>query len=172
MTNLLDELLFGAVIVVALALCGYGTYHMGRTGAQHEAEIARQRVNIAQTAALNAARADAKHVEQLMQQTITDRDNALDIERAKHATEVSVLRATVRAGDVRLSVPVARCAIPASAAAASPAAVAAPGSEARTDLVPGTADAIFRLAGQSADDVRDYNEVIERFEDMRAVCNK
>lgn len=163
------ELLIVAVIASVLALGGYGAYHMGRTGAQHEAAIAQQRANAAQFAALNVARDTAKQLEQTMRQTISDRDATLDTERAAHEKAVSTLRAT---GNLRLSVAVARCAIPASGTAASPAVVAAPGSEARTDLVPATADAIFRIAGQSADDVRDYNEVTERYEAMRQACTK
>lgn len=167
MNQLVEDLIFAAIIIVSMTVAGFGAYHFGRVSAQHEAELQRQATNVEATDRFNKAQRDAREREFDLQQQLTQRDAALDTERATHAKDVDTLRASVRAGAVRLSVPVARCEVPASNAADNPAVVAAPGSEARADLVPGIADAIFRLAGQSADDVRDYNEVIERYEACR-----
>jgi hypothetical protein len=167
MSTIVDELVFGAVIVGVLGAAGYGAYHLGRTTAQHEAEQARQAVNIAASDRFIKAQREARAREIVLQQSLAERDRTLDTQRATHANDLDILRASVRAGAVRLRVPVARCEVPATGRADVPAVAAAPGSEARADLMPGVADAVFRLAGQSANDVRDYNEVTERYEQCR-----
>lgn len=81
-------------------------------------------------------------------------------DNAKHQTDLEAVRAAARAGAERLSIPAAARACPAGAAAqASPA--PGPGPQERTDLLPGTADDVFRIAGRSAQDVRDYNDLLD-----------
>lgn len=81
----------------------------------------------------------------------------------QHAKDLAAVRAAARAGAVRLSIPGA-CR---PAAGAQAGVAAGPGTEARTDLLPGTADAAIRIAGRSAEDVYAYNDLLDRY---NAVC--
>lgn len=77
----------------------------------------------------------------------------------QHAKDLESVRAAARAGAVRLSIPGA-C----RANAGAQTSVAAPaGAEERTDLLPGTADAVIRIAGDTAQSVRDYNALLDQY---------
>ena len=85
------------------------------------------------------------------------------VDNDQHAKDLASVRAAARAGAVRLSIPGA-CR---PAAGAQAGAAAGPGQEERADVLPGTADDLIRIAGDSARDVRDYNALLERY---NAVC--
>lgn len=166
-----DELIFGAFMVVVMGALTFGGYELGRTRAVAEAEQARYTANVAALDKFNAAAAAARKMQADLADRIASATITLDKERTDHAKSIESLRATVRAGTVRLSV-AANCALSGSAPSASPGAAGTPVDEARADIMPRVADAIFRLAGQSADDVRDYNAVVDQYNAVRDVCNK
>lgn len=85
------------------------------------------------------------------------------VDNDQHAKDLAAVRAAARAGAVRLSIPGAcRPAAGAQAGAAS-----GPGAQERTDILPGTADDLIRIAGDSARVVWDYNDLLARY---NAVC--
>jgi hypothetical protein len=61
--------------------------------------------------------------------------------------------------------------VPGASAAGDSGAAAGTEGEARADLLPGTARAIFHIASDSAGLVRDYNKVIDLYETVRTTCN-
>lgn len=85
------------------------------------------------------------------------------VDNDQHAKDLAAVRTAARAGAVRLSIPGA-CRPAASAQAG---AAAGPGAEERADILPGTADDLIRIAGDSARDVRDFNDLLDRY---NAVC--
>jgi len=115
------------------------------------------------TSALALANAaNAKRQEQL-QIEADESEMKRAMSNDQHAKDLAAVRAAARAGTVRLSIPGA-CR---SAAGAQAGAAAGPGPEERTDVLPGTADDLIRIAGDSARDVRDFNDLLARY---NAVC--
>ena len=81
----------------------------------------------------------------------------------QHAKDLAAVRAAARAGSVRLSIPGACRPAPSAQAGVA----AGPRTEERTDVLPGTADDLIRIAGDSAKSVYDYNALLDRY---NAVC--
>lgn len=84
---------------------------------------------------------------------------------AQHAKNIDAVRAAARAGTVRLSIPGACTGAAGAGTQASTA--GQPVAEERTNLLPGTADDILRIAGDSAQSVRDFNRLLDQY---NAVC--
>lgn len=98
-----------------------------------------------------------------LQDTVDTLNTAAVLKDQQHAKDLESARSDVRSGRERLSIRGA-C----SAAASAPASPSSgPGAEARTDLLPETADAIISIAGASAKDVLDYNRLLDQY---NAVC--
>lgn len=92
-------------------------------------------------------------------------------EQSNHETQLASLRAAARAGTERLRCPIA--ALPADPAPANPGIAARPEPEARSsDIVPATADDLFRIGSSIADIVRQRNALIDAYNAARSTCNK
>ncbi|MFS2004597.1 hypothetical protein ACEN9F_13325 [Duganella sp. CT11-25] len=94
--------------------------------------------------------------------------------RIDHENDIRIAVAGVLAGTERLSIPTAAgsgSALPEAGAVESAAAGAGAAPEARVELLPGVSAAIFRFAGEHGQLVRDYNDVLDRFDAVRASCN-
>lgn len=109
------------------------------------------------------------------ERALRDRLDAEETKRKKEnvAYEKSnaALLARVRAGDERLSIAVRCDAVPRIASAQNSGATSGPGAETRADLLPGTVERIFSIAGRAAVDVRDYNAVVDAYNLARETCN-
>jgi hypothetical protein len=97
-------------------------------------------------------------------------------DRIDHENEKRIAVAAALAGTERLSFPArsescAGGAVPQAGAAEDSGTGAGAGAEARTFLLPGTAAAIFRIAADDAQLVRDYNSLVDRYAAARAICN-
>lgn len=149
-----------AMIVLALA-AGLAGYALAK---QHgDAELAQ-----AQQTAKDAADAVAGKIRALEAARVADID-AIAIAHEKEMDDAKAqmdsLRAAVRAGAVRLSVPVKSAACPA-AASGNPAAAGEP-AETRAELVPAAADALIGIAADGDAAVRDLNSCIDAYESIR-----
>lgn len=112
--------------------------------------------------ALKKANDDAWARERDLQTAADEANTKRSQDNAKYQTQLEEVRTAARAGAERLSIRTAARACPApAAAAASPA--PGPGPEERADVLPGTADDVFRIAGRSSQDVLDYNALLERY---------
>lgn len=76
-------------------------------------------------------------------------------------TTIDSLRADLRTGSIRLSV--------ATAAASAAADTGIRGQEARADILPASADRIISIIGEADDTVRDLNECIDKYNEVRGV---
>lgn len=142
-------------LVIGLAAGAWAdhTYMSGK----YDKLVAKQTEALAQTNAAN----QKESIE--LQDRVDDLNTQKVRDDEQHAKDLESVRAAARAGTVRLSIPGA-CRTNASKEA-SPAPTA--GAEERADLLPGTADAIIRIAGDSAKVVRDYNQLLDQY---NAVC--
>jgi hypothetical protein len=87
-----------------------------------------------------------------------------------HEKQLETLRAAARAGTERLRCPAA--ALPADTETHDPAAAARSEPEAgRDSIVPGTADALFRIAAGIRRGVRERNALIDAYQAARATCS-
>ncbi|HVG92392.1 MAG TPA: hypothetical protein VNB54_12945 [Alphaproteobacteria bacterium] len=164
--------LCGAIAAV-VAVLGLGTFVHHRIYSQGwDARDA-----IAKQDERDAAAHYADEVRQAKDATATikeaaDRDAAaFQREREQHEKDISQHVAAALAGVERLRVPVAGCTVREGAAPASTAAGTGTSDGTPADLMPGTAASILRFAGDSAQLVRDYNKLLERFDTCRAIAN-
>lgn len=149
-------------LVIGL-LAGAGTDHLWMN---HEVAAAEKRYDDLksnhETALARANATNAKRQDEL-QLAADESEMKRAVDNDQHAKDLAAVRAAARAGAVRLSIPGA-CRPAASAQAGT---AAGPGSEERTDILPGTADDLIRIAGDSAKSVSDYNALLDRY---NAVC--
>jgi hypothetical protein len=164
-----EDIFVAVALVAALALAGLGAYRKGEHDAAARDAIALAAANDVARQRFEAAQADAARRESALQSRVITLTEQNDAERASHEKAVADLRAAARAGAVRLSIPVAACANVASAAPDNPAVAGSPVEE-RRDVLPGIADTVFRLAGRIASDVRDFNELRDRYDAVVAAC--
>lgn len=151
-----------AALVAALLASGlWYRHHVYESG--YTAGVASQKA--IGDAALAKANADARIKQDQLQAEADESEMKRAMGNEKYAKDLEVARADVRAGRERLSIAGACSSRPANSAQAG--AATGPGSETRTDLLPGTADALIRIAGASAEDVRSYNALLDRY---NAVC--
>lgn len=110
-----------------------------------------------------------------------DRSNRLETQLETQATrhhqeqthaqaEIDRLRADVRTGTVRLSVPATATACPASPGPADTGPATGP-APARTELDPATADALVAITSDGDNAIRDLNACIERYDTVRQAAN-
>lgn len=106
-------------------------------------------------------------------QTLVDNQTAdrADWEK-KHETAASKRIAAALADNDRLRVQVraASRALPGVAVGEATSAAAPPGAAEEADLMPGVAAAVLRIAGDSARTVRDYNDLLGRYQGLEAAC--
>lgn len=90
---------------------------------------------------------------------------------ANYEATIADLRAAARAGAVRLSVGIDAGSIPGCTPGADPAAAGGTRREARADVLPEVADAVFSIAGDIAKGVRDYNRLLDLYAAARSACS-
>lgn len=129
--------------------------------AQHARHDAEQHAN---------ATEHARQQEQLLRAALDAQEQERSKENADHAKQLETLRAAARAGTERLRCPAAIPAEPAQAADSG--AAARPEPEARPgELVPRTADDLFRIGASIASIVRERNALIDKYNAARETCN-
>lgn len=169
--------LAAGLVLGFLAFAGYALVKEGDTAGYTRATLEWERKEKA-----IKAETDAKYAQQLehaKQQTADlqrDFDDLADIRLKEKYDGTKKLDAAVAAAVARterLSIRTAgtSCPVPGGSAPTDPGPAGGPGGEARTDLLPETTAAIFSIAADSAELVRDYNDVVKRYELARVTCN-
>lgn len=103
--------------------------------------------------------------------------DALELARYQENTnaaknlEKAVAAAVARTERLSIRTSATGCAVPGGATSGNSGPASGAGGEARTDLLPETAAAIFSIAADSAGLVRDYNDVVRRYDLARIACN-
>jgi hypothetical protein len=97
--------------------------------------------------------------------------SSLHVEEQRNAQkEIDLLRAGMRAGFIRLSIPVTSCP-PAIETGADPAIAGGPGAEARAELSATAADALIGIAKDGDDAIRQSNRLVDSYNELRAQLN-
>ncbi len=94
--------------------------------------------------------------------------------RFDHENDIRIAVAGALAGTERLSIPTgagAGGALPEAGTVEGSAARAGASPAARTDILPSAAAAVLSVAGDYGQLVRDYNDLLDRFDAARASCN-
>lgn len=146
--SFLDPRVWLAVLLTAFLSSGIA-YFKGRADA---------RVACEREASEAASQARAR--EQAWSNAVEGIGQALNEEKARAAKVERDLRARIRSGDVRLSVP----AYPAPGASAP---AAGEHQQARTDLDPGTAEALVALTERGDQAIRELNACIDAYNSLR-----
>lgn len=167
----------GACLLVLGALAGAAAWihhSIFQSGRDFQADIDEKeakKINDAAETKLAAANANTATLQLKFDGTL----RTTAVENAKkemqHEKDLNSARAAVRAGALKLRLAVASCAISAAGQNQGAATDPGAGSEARADLMPGTADDILRIAGGYAKNVRDYNALVVQYNTAAAACN-
>lgn len=165
----------GGVAVILIALSwGFHSwkksiYQEGYNTAQAEA-VAREQ------AATNVALLVQKQREEASKNKDRELQAAFDAmskkrfdEGVKHATDLESVRTAARNGALRLSIDTAN---PTADGTGKTSSNVTAGTESRTraELLPGTAEDFIRIAGDSAEDVRAFNELLNHYRALEARC--
>lgn len=175
--TLFSRLLAAGLVLGFLAFAGYTLVESGDAAGYVRATLEWERKEKAIEAKVEAKYAqklaEAKQRQGDLQK---DFDDLADIRLKEKSDGTKKLEAAVAAAVARterLSIRTApaRCPVPGVATGGDPGAAGGPGGEARTDLLPETTAAIFSIAADSAAAVRDYNDVVRRYDLARIACN-
>jgi hypothetical protein len=146
-------------------------YQRGYGVAMAEAEAREKQIQIEAKDKLANATADALAKEREIRRAFDAMSASRLKKESENETIIARLRADARAGALRLSIAINAGSLPGGATAADSAAAGTPVRETRADVLPGTADDVLRIAAGTARGVRDYNELIDRYNEARRVCN-
>lgn len=119
----------------------------------------------------NHAAAAAKAREDKLRSDLAASDAQRYEDNTRHEKTISDLRARARAGDLRLRIDVDPRSLLGCAPPTGTGFTARLGDQARADLMPGITDNVLRLAGDSALDVRRYNDLVDAYNRAREICN-
>jgi len=149
----------GAILLVLAALIGGAFWYRGHV--YDAGVVAGKGAQVAlDTKALDTANAAAWARERMLQAQADEANTKRMADNADYEKQLAAARAAVRSGTERLSIPGA-CHSTGTTPQAG--AAAGPGPAERTDLLPATADTIIGIAGGAAQDVRDYNALLDRY---------
>lgn len=168
MISLFDPRLWLGIVIWSVLAAGVSY----QTGARVEAKAAELRETKATAAAL-AEQAEENRIvleqERAAYQSLQDRYNAYNQEKAREKIEVDALIADLRAANRRLSIPVRRAACPVRAGQ-DPAAAGGTGEEGRADLTPAAAEFLITIAAQGDTAIRKHAAVVDLYEQARKAC--
>lgn len=171
-----------AFAVAALVSAGLGYHHrvyeQGDTAGfqrrDKQAKIDEAAIESQVAARYSKDLADAR-AETARLQAAADADAVThQLDKDRHETDIKKHVAAALAGTERLRIATSAapgCPVRSEAQAAGATAGTGASGETGSDLLPGTAAAIFRIAGDSRQLVLDYNTVVDRYDKIRASCN-
>ena len=158
----LERIAAGALLFVA------GDFYGGQRAHQ---EAATQRAKADATAAIQLAEAkeNAREQERLIARSLA----TIAENRRKELTDAQADRnrfvAGVRAGTIRLSIPVASCS--GNAEGTDPAPAAGNRNETRAELAPAAGETLTAIAGEGDDGIRQLNSCIDAYNAVREASN-
>lgn len=168
------------LIVLAVLTAAYAgvkvfenrAYDRGYDARDLEAQATEARITKESLERFNKAAAEAKTREDKLRSDLAAADKKRYEDNKRHEKTISSLIARANAGDIGLRVNVNGNSISGCAGAAFGSVTAGSSDETRADLMPGTVATVLRLAGDSARDVRRYNDLVDRYERARETCNR
>lgn len=170
----------GAVVAVVAAGLAYhhSIYMDGDTAGyarRNREAVETEKLIAAQVEKRHAADLAAANTETARLQSVADADALKhQQENDRHEADIKNHVAAALAKRERLYIatgPSASCPVRDQATPKGSAAGTGPGDETRTEIMPDAAAAIYRIAGDSAQLVRDYNTVVDRYDKIRTSCN-
>jgi len=114
--------------------------------------------------------AKAQEETESLRAAMRDQDERRYQENQRHEAQIADLERRARAGAVRLFCPAAST-VSATAASEDRPAAAGRGTEEGQPLVPDAAADVLRIGAGIARDVRDYNDLLQRYEACRAIAD-
>lgn len=169
--RLLIGLAMAAAVVGAYKTWEHHVYQQGVTATDDKWKKKEVEIKAGAAEKLAEATAEAQRKERALNLVVLRQTEQRIQENANHEKRVTALTARVLAGDERLRIAINTRSLPQRPAGADPAAGAGSGGETRADLMPGTTERIFRIAGGIARLVRDYNAVVDAYNRARETCN-
>ena len=166
-------MIWAAAVLALCAALGVQTVRL----ADAKAEIAEAGETIAKlerdsATALALASDKARKTETELRDQLDAQSNQFAKEKADAKSREDALIESVRSGQRRLSVAVARCVPSAARATEDPASAGRTGaSEARAELDPATAERILAITGDGDQAIRERNACFERYEAVRRLIN-
>ncbi len=160
-----------AAIIGGLGALHHSIYKSGYDAAVVAAKAENQKAETAARNEFDAATATALTTERSLRKRIDD----LSADRLKKENEyenaIATLQSRVRDGSIKLRIAVAKSAVPECASPTDTSTASGASAEALADVMPETAARILRIAGDAAKDVRDYNRVVDIYNNAREICN-
>lgn len=165
------------IIAIIGALFGahlaYSSHYVaaGRTMQLADDEAQKAADNKAAEKKIADANTRAKAAGDLLAAKTTEYETNRVTENANHEKALKVERARALAGASELRCPANTANRGDTAGSGTDRSVTGrPGAEAGTNLVPGAADSILGIASDSAKLVRDYNQIVDLYNDARTAC--
>lgn len=167
--NRLTVVAIAALATLAAGLIAWGLGSAaGAADARTACSAAEDRTTAAHAQAAASAATGVLYTERDVRQLLDDQAANLRKDFDRENASRARFAAGVRAGAVRLSIPVAAAAPGAAACGAAPAAAAGDRHEARADLAPETGLALTAIADDGDDAIRQLNTCIDAYNGARA----
>ena len=163
--ELIAAAIFAAVVIGAIAL-HHSIYQEGFNASKAISDKEKSDITAKALSTQLAYEAVARAKEQALAAQLSDLSTKHEESEAHANTVINGLRADVRAGAIKLSVPT-RCASPATSAHTDTAVASKSSDEGRSELMPETAETILSIAGGIAASVRKSNELIDAYNAVR-----
>lgn len=146
-------------------------YKRGYSEAENIYKLREAKIAAEQTEKFNQAKDQAISKERELRRSLDAMAEVRFKKETQYEKTINQLRADARDGTLRLFVDAKPSSISGCAENSSSRAAASPGSDERPSLLPGVADNVLRIAGDTAKSVRDYNELLSRYNSIRQACN-
>ena len=149
-----------------LVLSHWAVYHLTRQADQAAHQVELQAAAVRRANAATQASEQRRAAEAYLAASAAQSIATLTQEKARAQKDRDALAARLRAGTVRVSVPVLRCGSAGPSGSADPAGSAA--EPTRAELAPEVAQSLDRIAGDGDDAIRELNTCISRYTAARA----
>jgi len=165
-----------AAALVAASIVAYKSWeaHVYNQGWDAYKAVSEANKLAASNAALNkfnAAAKDAKDREDALRASLATSDTKRFEDGAKNEKLIEYWRARARAGDSGLRVAVVPNSLPGCAESNGTGIAAGPPGEANAVVMPRVAESVFSIAGRIAANMRRYNDLVDRYDEVVAACN-
>ncbi len=157
------------LVVAAFAALQVPVYNAGYNAAEKKALVREIAADKAAQTELDKERDKVRTVEARLDAKFDQAAKLYLEESGKYETQINALRVSARAGNIRLRVPASSCdraPVPENSTAAS----ASSGQEI-CNILPATAAEFISIAAGSAKDVRDYNSLVDLYNEVREEYN-
>lgn len=165
-----------AAALIAGAILAYNaweahTYNQGWNAHKVVAEADKLKASNDALTKFNAASKDAKDREDALRAKLSTSDVKRFEDGAKNEKLIEYWRTRARAGDSGLRVAVVPNSLPGCAESNGTGLAAGSTGETNALVMPRVAESVFNIAGRIAANMRRYNDLVDRYDDVVATCN-